>query len=161
MATFLGRPSGAFAWILVLFPCLLLGARTCAALSLQAAVAQGSAARPLDKKKVAVLGGGGYLGAVTFGFLQRAASIHGTGIGDVRCVGATADTSVRLNRVLSRHFGLAFADESHVKLTDLSSMPALVERLRGWDALVLGGELAVQKRPVTGGTYERTPNDKT
>jgi hypothetical protein len=67
-------------------------------------VPKGSAARPLAKKKVAVLGTGGYLGALTFGFLQRASSLFGTGLGGVRAIGGTADTSVRLNRALSKHF---------------------------------------------------------
>jgi len=122
---------------------------------------QGSAARPFEKKKVAVLGGGGYLGALTFGFLQRAASLYGTGIGNCRCIGATADTAVRLNGVLTKHFCLAQADESFIKLTDMSSIDMIASRLEGWDALILGSELFLQTRPVTGGTYEQTPNDKT
>jgi hypothetical protein len=36
---------------------------------------EGCAANPLDKKKIAVFGAGGYLGAVIFGFVQRAASL--------------------------------------------------------------------------------------
>ena len=36
---------------------------------------KGCAATPLEKKKVAVFGAGGYLGAVLFGFLQRAGSL--------------------------------------------------------------------------------------
>lgn len=123
---------------------------------------QGCAATPFEKKKVAVLGGGGYLGAVTFGFLQRAASLYGTGIGSCRCIGATADTAVRLNGVLGKNFCRAQADESFIKLTDLySSADMIASRLQGWDALILGSDLFVQERPITGGTYERTPNDKT
>jgi len=37
--------------------------------------AEGCAAKPFEKKKIAVFGAGGYLGAVIFGFLQRAASL--------------------------------------------------------------------------------------
>ena len=122
---------------------------------------QGCAAKPFEKKKVAVLGGGGYLGAVTFGFLQRAASLYGTGIGNCRCIGATADTAVRLNRVLGKHFALAQADESFIKLTNLTSVDMIASRLEGWDALIMGTDLFIQTRPVTGGTFERTPNDKT
>lgn len=122
---------------------------------------QGCAGKPFEKKKVAVLGGGGYLGALTFGFLQRAASLHGTGIGNCRCIAATADTAVRLNRVLGKHFALAQADESFIKLTDLSSVDMIASRLQGWDALIMGTDLFLQKMPVTSGTYERTPNDKT
>jgi hypothetical protein len=121
---------------------------------------KGSAATPYQKKKVAVLGSGGYLGAITFGYLQRAASLYGTGIGNVRCIGATADTSVRLNRVLSKHFTLAQADESYVKLTDLTSVDAITTRLNGWDAAIFGADLFVQPRAVTANTYERSPNDK-
>ena len=36
---------------------------------------KGCAAKPFDKKKIAVFGAGGDLGAVVFGFLQRAASL--------------------------------------------------------------------------------------
>ena len=121
---------------------------------------QGCAAKPFEKKKVAVLGGGGYLGALTLGFLQRAASLYGTGIGNFRCIGATADTAGRLNSVLGRNFCLAQADESFIKLTDMTSVDMIATRLQGWDALILGTDLFLQTRPVTGGTYERTPNDK-
>jgi len=122
---------------------------------------RGSASSPLSKKRVAVLGCGGYVGAVAFGFLQRAVSLYGTGIGSVRAVGATADTAKRLNRVLSKNFCLAVADESYIKLTDLASIDAIEARLEGWDALMVGNCLDVKKLPVTLGSYERTPNDKT
>lgn len=121
---------------------------------------KGSAATPYQKKKVVVVGSGGYLGAMTFGYLQRAASLYGTGIGSIRCIGATADTSVRLNRVLSKHFTLAQADESYIKLTDLSSVDAITNRLNGWDAIIFGTDLFVQPRSVTANTYEKSPNDK-
>jgi hypothetical protein len=121
---------------------------------------KGSAATPSAKRKIAVLGSGGYLGAVTFGFLQRASSLYGTGIGNCRCIGATADTAVRLNRVLSKNFCLAQADESFIKLTDLTSVAAIANRLEGWDAIIFGSDLFLQPRSVTAGTYERTPNEK-
>lgn len=122
---------------------------------------RGSAANALQKKKVAILGTGGYLGSLTFGFLQRASSLFGTGIGNVRSIGATADTAVRMNRVLSKNFCLAVADESYIKLTDLQSIEAIEKRLDGWDALILGNDLHLNYRPVTANTYETTPNDKT
>jgi hypothetical protein len=125
-----------------------------------AAAPQGSAAVPSSKKKIVVVGGGGYMGAMTFGYLQRAYSLYGTGIGNVRCIGATSDTAVRLNRVLSKHFSLAQADESCIKLTDLASVDAISNRLNGWDAIIFGANLFVQPRTVTANTYERTPNDK-
>lgn len=121
---------------------------------------KGSAATPAAKKKVAVLGGGGYLGAITFGFLQRAASLYGTGVGNCRCIGATSDTAVRMNRILSKNFCLAQADESFIKLTDLSSVESIQNRLEGWDAIIFGSDLFLQTRSVTANTYERTPNDK-
>ena len=99
---------------------------------------RGSAAKPFEKKKIAIAGVGGYAGAVTFGFLQRAASLYGTGIGAVRAVGATADTASRLNSNLSKHFCLAFADESVIKLCNLMESPeSVAAKLQGFDALVL------------------------
>jgi hypothetical protein len=108
-----------------------------------------------------VLGAGGYLGALSFGFVQRASSLYGTGIGGVRALGATADTAVRLNRILSKNFGLAVADESYIKLTDLMDVDAVQKRLEGWDALILGNDVFHQYRPITPGSFEVTPNDKT
>lgn len=123
---------------------------------------KGSASTPLVKRKVAVLGAGGYVGALVVGFLQRAGSLYPTGLSSsVRTVGATADTSWRLNRCLSQQFVLAYADESYVKLTNLSSPDAIQQWLQGWNALILGNALTVQRRPVTLNTYERTPNDQT
>lgn len=136
---------------------LLIGNRSDA---LSVAVPKGSAATPAQKTKIAVLGAGGYLGALTFGYLQRASSLYGTGIGNCRCIGATADTAIRLNRILSKHFCLAVADESFIKLTDLSSVEAIQQRLQGWDAVIFGSDMFLQTRSVTANTYERTPNDK-
>ena len=121
---------------------------------------KGSAARPLDKKNVAVVGAGGSMGALTFGFLQRANSLYGTGVGGYRAICACSDTSTRLNSFLSKLFSLAFANEVNIKLTDLTSVDAIQSRLRGWDALILGSDMAIQRRTVTFGTYERSPNDK-
>ena len=100
---------------------------------------------------------------MAFGFLQRAGSLWGTGLAPgCRCLGATADTAQRLNRVLSKAFGLAVADESVIKLTNLQSdVSAIAERLQGWDALILGSDLGLCQRPVTANTYETSPNDKT
>jgi hypothetical protein len=94
--------------------------------------------------------------------LQRAGSLFGTGLAPPRCLGATADTALRLNQLLSKQFGLAYADESYIKLTDLSSIEAILQRLEdGYvDALILGTPMSVRQRAVVSGTYERTPNDK-
>jgi len=121
----------------------------------------GCASKPSQKQKIAVLGSGGYTGGLVFGFLQRASSLFGTGVGKIQCLGATAETSRRLNRVLSKDFVLAMADETFVSLTNLQDVDDICKALEGWNALVLGGDLGVCQRPVTANTYERTPNDKT
>lgn len=112
------------------------------------------------------MGNGGYLGGILFGYLQRAASIYSTGIGgtsssrSIRSIGATADTSLRLNRILSQHFVLAFADEASIKLTNLSSgAEPIRERMMGFDAIVLPTNIYVEQKKVTPNTYEMTPND--
>jgi hypothetical protein len=121
---------------------------------------KGSAATPFQKKKIAVVGGGGYLGSNVFGFLQRACSLYGTGMGSVRCIGATSDTAVRMNRVLGKNFCLAVADEMNIKLTDMQSVDALQQRLEGFEAVIWGTDLSFLERSVTAGTYEKSPNDK-
>lgn len=122
---------------------------------------QGAAAKPFEKKSIAVIGAGGPLGALTFGFLQRACSLYGTGLGKVRTLGATSDTATQLNRVLGKQFVLAFADESVIKLTNLQSVEALQDRFEGWNAVVWGTDVVLKTRPVTANTFETTPNDKT
>jgi hypothetical protein len=125
---------------------------------------KGSAAKPFDKKNVAVFGGGGYLGGIIFGFLQRAGSLYGTGlasIGSPRCVVATGMSSMALNGILGKHFILAQADESFVKLTDTREQSTMEPKLKGMDAVILGTRYFLEQRPVTGNTYDITPNDKT
>lgn len=127
-------------------------------------VVKGSAAKPYEKKKVAVFGAGGYLGACMFGFLQRAGSLYGTGIAGIgapRSITATAVGSSNLNGVLGKNFILAQADESFVKLTDMSSLDSIRSRVSGFDAVILATRYTLETRPVTGGSYDRTPNDKT
>jgi hypothetical protein len=121
---------------------------------------KGSAATPFQKKKIAVVGGGGYLGGLVFGFLQRACSLYGTGMGSVRCIGATSDTAVRMNRLLGKNFCLAVADEMNIKLTDLQSVDALQQSLEGFEAVIWGTEVSFLQRSVTAGTYDKSPNQK-
>jgi hypothetical protein len=126
---------------------------------------RGCAATPMDKKKVVVLGVGGCLGSMTFGFLQRSSTLYGTGIAGPtqaapRAICATGDSATRLNRVLSKQFVLAFADESFIKLTDLKSVDAIQQRLQGYQAMIIGNEMEALQRPATSGSYEKTPNDK-
>ncbi|CAJ1948701.1 unnamed protein product [Cylindrotheca closterium] len=129
-----------------------------------AALSLGSASKPYDKQKVCVFGAGGFLGGCIFGFLQRCGSLYGTGIDGIqgpRAITATSVGSLALNSILSKNFVLAQADESFVKLTDMSSIDSIENRLQGFDAAVLATCYALETRPVTSGSYERTLNDKT
>ena len=130
----------------------------------QSIKARGSAATPLKKQKVAVMGAGGYLGACVFGFLQRASSLYGTGIGGAaspRNLCATFLGSQAMNKVLGKNFCLAYAGEQHVKLTDMTRVDAIAARLDGYSAVVMGTMYRLEQRPITSGTYEKGPNDKT
>jgi hypothetical protein len=126
---------------------------------------KGSAAKPLEKKRLVVFGAGGYLGGCVYGFLQRAGSLYGTGIsgvaGSPRAIVATSFGSLNLNSILSKNFILAQADESFVKLTDMTSIEAIRGKVKGFDAAVLATKCTLEKRPVTMGSYEKSPNDKT
>ena len=129
------------------------------------ATPKGCASKPYDKKKIAVFGAGGYLGGCIYGFLQRAGSLYGTGVsgvgGSPRAIVATGVGSLNLNGIMSKNFILAQADESFVKLTNMTSVDYIRTRLNGFDAAVLGTRCLLEQRPVTGGSYENTPNDKT
>jgi len=125
---------------------------------------KGSAAKPFEKKKVAVFGTAGYLGAVAYGFLQRAGALYGTGISGVgapRAIVATAAGSSNLNSVLTKNFALAFADESFVRPTDMTSVDSISAKLNGFDAAILATRYCFKTLPVTMGTYGKGPNDKT
>lgn len=124
----------------------------------------GSAAKPFEKKRVAVFGAGGYLGATIFGFLQRASSIYGTGLGgsaSPRAICATAVGSVSLNKIINQTFKLAYAGEDLVRLTNMQDVEHIKERLKGFDAAVLGTIYTCETRPITLNTYNLTPNQKT
>jgi len=134
---------------------------------------RGCAAKPFQKKQIAVFGSGGYMGATIFGFLQRAASIYGTGIGGTsistpRSICATPSASTSLNRVLGNSFKLAYAGEDMVRLTDMSNVESIAQRLSGGrrgvggiDAAILGTIYQLEERSVALNTYEKSPNDKT
>lgn len=139
--------------------------RSFATTRLSAKIAKGTAAKPYDKKKIVVFGAGGYLGSTIYGFLQRAASIYGTGISDVssspRAICATAVGSASLNTLLGRCFKLAFAGENFIRLTNMQDMDSIKDRIKGYDAAIIGTVYQMESRPVTAGSYEKTPNDKT
>lgn len=122
---------------------------------------KGCAAIPYNKKKVAVFGTGGYMGATIFGFIQRASAIYGTGLGSPRAIVATPIGSESLNRVLGRTFKLAFAGEDMVRLTDMTDTDAIAASLKGMDAAVLGTVYQLERKSVALNSYEKTPNDKT
>lgn len=126
-------------------------------------VPKGSAATPAFKKKVAVFGAGGYLGATIFGFLQRASSLYGTGLGGPstpRAICATGYGSVLLNKVLSQQFKLAYASEYMVTLTNMEDEKYIQRNLKNMDAAILGTNYVFETRPVTANTYEKGPNTK-
>lgn len=125
---------------------------------------KGCAAIPFEKKKIAVFGAGGYLGSTVFGFLQRAGSIYGTGISGLsspRALAATSTSAEALNKVLASSFKLAYAGEDLIRLIDTSDVDHIIERVRSYDAAVLGTAYQLEKRAVTLNSYEKTPNDKT
>jgi len=129
-------------------------------------VPKGCAAVPYDKKKIAVFGVGGYLGTLIFGFLQRASSIYGTGLSGAptstpRAIAATSQGSSILNRLLGSHFKLAFAGEEYVRLVDMQDSNRIEECLGGMDAVVIATVCDLERRSITGNSYEKTPNGKT
>ena len=123
----------------------------------------GTGKSPLQKQKVSVFGGGGYLGANIFGMLQRAGSIYGTGLAVPQNIGATGYCAQLLNKVLGNNFKLAFADESCIGLTDMTDVDAITERLvlSKSSFVVMGTVYQMEERPVTANTYEgMNPNAK-
>lgn len=125
---------------------------------------KGSAAKPFEKKKIAVFGAGGYLGAVLFGFLQRASSLYGTGIAggpSPRMICATGGSSEALNKVLGASFKLAYAGEDLMRIVDTDDANHIEERLKSFDAAILATTYQLERRSVTMNTYEKSPNDKT
>lgn len=157
------------AWILLVAVVLAASTNGCLGFSVTMSassgpVNQGSAAKPYEKKKIAVFGTGGYLGACTYGFLQRAGSLYGTGIAGIgapRAIVATAAGSANLNSVLSKNFVLAQADESFVRPTDMTSAESIQSKINGFDAAIVATRYCFKTVPVTAGTFGKTPNDKT
>jgi len=125
---------------------------------------KGAGAKPYEKKRVAVFGTGGYLGACAFGFLQRAGSLYGTGISGIaspRAIVATANGAGALNSILSKNFVLAQADETFIKPTDMSSVDNIRAKVGGFDAAILATRYCYKSLPVTMGTFAKGPNDRT
>lgn len=89
---------------------------------------------------------------------------YGTGIAggsSPRAIGATRTTSEALNKVLTPCFKLAYAGEDLVRLVDSTNKDYIKERLKSFDAAILGTVYQLEERTVTGNTYEKTPNDRT
>jgi hypothetical protein len=66
-----------------------------------------------------------------------------------------------LNKILSKQFLLAYAGEDMVRLTDMTNVKSISQRLNGYSAVIMGTDYHLEQRPVTGNTYETTPNSKT
>uniref|UniRef100_A0A7S2KEI7 Uncharacterized protein n=1 Tax=Leptocylindrus danicus TaxID=163516 RepID=A0A7S2KEI7_9STRA len=159
-------PRNVLNYVFLLFAACLNSAESSFSLSMsETSRPRGSGAFPANKQKVSIFGAAGYLGANCFGFVQRAGSIYGTGLGGIsfpRCIGATGFAAQCLNKVLLRNFKLAFAGEDSIYLTDMADVNYIKRRLKGTDAAVLGTAYQLEKRPVTSNTYEgRNPNAKT
>jgi hypothetical protein len=102
---------------------------------------------------IAIAGTAGYMGAVTFGFCQRAATQFGTRIQHASAVGSTIETANQLNRVLAKSFLQTYADVENILIANLFSIEDIAGRLRNIDALVLGTDIGVAVRPVTPNTF--------
>ena len=66
-----------------------------------------------------------------------------------------------MNKVLGPAFKLAYASEDLIRLVDTTDMWYIKERLKGYDAAIIGTTYQLERRAVTLNTYEKTPNDKT
>ena len=78
-----------------------------------------------------------------------------------RSICATSLGSSSLNKYLVTHFKLAFAGENLVSLADMTDVNYIARVVRGLDAVVLSTTYELETWPVTGGTFETTPNSKT
>ncbi|KAL7480917.1 hypothetical protein ACHAW6_006580 [Cyclotella cf. meneghiniana] len=138
----------------------------------------GCAAKPFEKKKVRLLflALADTLGPSSLVFFNEqlpyvgnykiapVGGRYGTGISGVsspRAIGATRTTSEALNKVLTPCFKLAYAGEDLVRLVDSTDKDYIKDRLKSFDAAILGTVYQLEQRTVTGNTYEKTPNDKT
>jgi len=71
-------------------------------------------------------------------------------------------TASTLNTILGKHFVLAQADETFIKLTNMEVVESIQKSLEGYDAVIMGSSMFVEQgRPVTAGTFETSPNSKT
>ena len=89
---------------------------------------------------------------------------YGTGIAggpSPRAICATGSGSDALNKVLGPSFKLAYAGEDLVRLVDTSDADHIKERLKNYDAAIIGTAYQLERRAVTLNSYEKTPNDKT
>lgn len=64
-------------------------------------------------------------------------------------------------KVLTASFRLAYAGEDLVRLVDFTDTDYIKERVKNFDAAVLGTTFQLERRAVTLNTYEKSVNDKT
>jgi hypothetical protein len=88
-------------------------------------------------------------------------SRYGTGLTSPRAICATGSGSDALNKVLGPAFKLAYASEDLIRLVDTTDMSYIKDRVKGYDAAIIGTAYQLERRAVTLNTYEKTPNDKT
>ena len=91
-------------------------------------------------------------------------SRYGTGIAggsSPRAICATSGGAEALNKVLAAAFKLSYAGEDLIRLADTSDAGHMADRLRGFDAAVLGTTYQLERRRVTLGTFEKSPMDTT
>ncbi len=120
---------------------------------------------PYERSKLAVLGVGGDMGSVLYGYMQRASSLYGYGIesrfGCPKAFSATNRGTANLNSVLSRCFKLAFAGEDKCALTDFENVDAMSSRLKPFDYIITATAFRMAETTVTSGTYEVKPGQRT
>ena len=99
--------------------------------------------------RVAVVGGGGPLGILLFGMLQRGAQDRRAEhrLGEPLAVCGSTDGAKRLSKGVYQKFGMAFVPEPCVRFADGTSAASIGSALRGAEIAIVG-ECAVQQRKL-------------
>jgi len=97
--------------------------------------------------RVAVVGGGGPLGILLFGMLQREAQDRRAEhrLGEPLAVCGSTDGAKRLSKGVYQKFGMAFVPEPCVRFADGTSAASIGSALRGAEIAIVG-ECTVQQR---------------